>query len=280
MATIAANLIVQNEAHRLPRCLAALDWVDEVIVVDGGSTDGTADVARRFGARVLLHPFVNFAKQRNVALAATRAAWVLSIDADELVSPALRREIAGIVRADTTRYDAYVVPIHSWIFGRRFRWSGTQNECKLRLFRRRPGVRWHGAVHERLRVRGRVGHLHAPIQHESTADVEHWLSKVARYLPLANSCPRHPTAAALAMFARRFLVYKGFLDGPEGLAFALLSAWEEWMRCSPAPMERYHERFGLLLRCARRLAGSGRRRGAAARMCTARTSSRSLGRAA
>ncbi len=280
MATIAANLIVLNEASVLQPCLETLGWVDQIVVVDGGSCDETVAVARAYGAHVVHARFRDFATQRNVALEHTRCDWVLSIDADERVSPALRREIQTIL-ASPHRYAGYYVPIHSWIFGRRFRWSGTQHEVKLRLFRRDAG-RWVGAVHERPEVRGRLGRLRGPIVHMSTRDVDHWLHKAARYGRHAR-----PTRSAFwsagAMLVRRLLVSAGFLDGPQGVAFALLSAYEAWVNAQGRQELFTDEAYGwhgVLLRVARCLAGAGRRRGSALRVGQARSACRCPRRAA
>lgn len=264
MTRLSVNIVCLNEAERIGRCLKSVAWADEIVLVDGGSTDGTPDIARSYGAKVIVHPFDDFSSQRNRALDASCSPWILSIDADEVVSPALATEIQREL-ATCPPYAAYRVAIHSWLFGRRFRFSGTANEYKLRLFRR-DSARWEGTVHERPRVRGRVGTLLAPILHFSTPDVDVFLSKMRRYRALADS-PRSRSRrlqAALTMFARRWLRHLGLLDGPEGLAFALLSAWEEW--CSPehtGSADVYDNR--LLLRIARGLTGAGWRRGSTIR---------------
>ena len=231
---LSAAIITWNEAAQLPDLIRSLDWVDEIVVVDSCSPDGTADVARDAGCRVIERPFDDYASQRNCALAAARCEWVLSIDADERPVPrfaeAARRAMAS------ERFAAMRVPIHSRIFGRRFRFSGTQHDRPVRLFRRDAAV-WTEAVHERLRVRGRVGTLDCGFAHETIRDLSEFLVKMRRYTLLEAEArvrrgqrPRwHDccTAPMVEVF-RRLIFQLGLLDGPEGLAFGLLSGFSEW----------------------------------------------------
>jgi len=144
-ARISALIIAKDEAKNLPGCLASLGWADEVVVVvDAASRDQTNAIAKRRADRVVVRPFQDFATQRNTALAASNGDWVFAIDADERVSPPLAAEIRDVVNDPTLPFVGYRVPIQSEILGRPFRYSGTQNDQPLRLFRRGFG-RWTGA---------------------------------------------------------------------------------------------------------------------------------------
>jgi glycosyltransferase involved in cell wall biosynthesis len=233
--TITAALITLDEQRNLAELLPALDWVDQIVVVDGGSRDATLSVARQHGCCVASRRFDSYARQRNHALGLATGDWVLSIDADERPTPRLVAEIRR--RLAQSRAEAFRVPIRSWVFGRRLRLSGTQDDCPLRLFRRHAG-RWLGDVHEVLQVSGRVGRLHNWLTHDTTPDLATFLAKMHRYARLEASWrvavgrrpARHDTWIVPAGEILRRLIYKqGLWDGPAGWAFCFLSGLSEWV---------------------------------------------------
>jgi len=233
--SVTAAVITLNEAANLPAWLAAHAWADERLVVDGGSSDGTAEIARSAGARVLVGQFEHFAQQRNCALAAARGDWVFFVDADERPNAALVRDLRR--RVAVCRQNAFRAPIRSSILGRRFRFSGTQDDRPLRLVRRGCG-RWVGQVHEVLHVAGARGELAGWLDHVTLPDVPALLTKINRYTTLAagarlaaGKAPgRHAAWLAPAREVFRRLCWKqGWLDGPPGWAFCLLSGLSEWV---------------------------------------------------
>jgi glycosyltransferase involved in cell wall biosynthesis len=228
---------VLNEEERLRTLLPALGWTDEIVVVDGGSTDRTAELARRFGCRVAVREFDNYCNQRNVAIGFTSCDWVLSIDADEMPTPLLAEEIRQ--RIEQPRPLAYHVPIRSRIFGRRMRFSGTQDDAPIRLFRA-DSARWRGAVHEVLDATGPIGRLRNGIDHQTLPDLQAFLTKLNRYTSLEAEArlARGQRPGRLAPWIRpplevfRRLVWKqGIWDGPEGWLFCGLSGLSAWVLC-------------------------------------------------
>ncbi len=233
--TITAAIIARNEADNLRQLLPRLDWVDEIVVVDGGSSDATAAVARRHGCRVVSRRLDTFARQRNHAIDLARSGWVLSIDADERPTDRLIDEILDRVKG--SRPAAFRVPIRSTIFGRPFRRSGTQDDRPVRLFRRGLG-RWRGDVHEVFHCRGRVGRLRHWLTHQTLPDLAAFRAKVHCYTSLeatartvAGRPPRRSDRwiAPPLEVARRLIWKQGFLDGPAGWAFCALSGWSQWV---------------------------------------------------
>ena len=179
--SITAAIIVLNEEQKLPGLLQRLDWVDEIVVVDGGSDDATFHIAQQHGCHVVSRKLDSFARQRNYASQLAAGDWVFSIDADERPTPRLIDEIRGrIVRCPQ---QAFRVPIRSTILRRPLRWSGTQDDCPVRLFRRQS-ARWVGDVHEVLEVAGRVGRLEHHLEHETLPDLPALLAKIERYTML------------------------------------------------------------------------------------------------
>jgi len=232
---ITAALIVLNEERHLRQLLPRLDWVDEVVVVDGGSTDQSVEVARSHGCQVWERPFDTFARQRNCAIHQASGDWVFSIDADERPTPALVAEIRKRLCEDS--YDAYRVPIRSTIFGRPFRYSGTQDDRPIRLIRR-DAAQWTGDVHEVLQVSGNVGRLDGWLEHHTIPNLSAFMNKMYRYTSLEAAarveagrrpCLRDKWIAPAREVFRRLVWKKGFLDGPAGWAFCLLSGLSEWV---------------------------------------------------
>ncbi len=245
--TVTAALITLDEAENLAELLPALDWTDEIVVVDSGSRDNTVAVAEAFGCRVYRRRLDSFAAQRNCAIRVARADWILSIDADERPTPALVEEIRD--RLANPRASAYRVPIRSTIFGEPVRRSGTQDDCPVRLFRRDAAM-WMGEVHEVLGVSGRIGRLHQWLTHDTQQDLETFLRKMHRYTRLdaqarvdAGLRPgRFDRWIAPAREVFRRLIYKrGILDGPAGWKFCLLSGLYEWVLA-----EEHRHRFRLV----------------------------------
>ena len=232
---LTAVVITFNEREQLPGLFESLRFAGQVVVLDGGSTDGTAALAARLGARVAVHPFDDFASQRNRALRLVRTPWVLSIDADERPEPGLAAELARAVSCG--RHAAYRVPIRSRIFGRPVRFGGTQDDQPVRLFRRDAAC-WRHRVHERLVVRGSVGRLHHGLRHDTLPDLAAFLQKMHRYTDAqaqelaARGAPVGrctPWVKAVREIARRLLYKGGLLDGPHGWAFCCLSGLSEWV---------------------------------------------------
>lgn len=244
--SISVAMIVLNEAPRLRELLPQLAWADEVVVVDGGSSDETIAVAELHGCVVTSRKFDNFAAQRNHALAACKGEWVLSLDADECPTPAIVEELRG--KISDPHFDAYRVRIRSNIFGYRMRFSGTQNDTPIRLFRRGSAV-WSGHVHEQLIVPGTVGRLEHVVEHHTLPDLPAFLAKVNRYTRL--QAQRYVSAGLKPKLASKWreppreifrrLVWKhGWLDGPYGWAFCLLSGLSAWVQA-----DRHHKLWNL-----------------------------------
>ncbi|MBI1903546.1 MAG: glycosyltransferase family 2 protein [Planctomycetia bacterium] len=233
--TLSAALITLDEERRLPELLPLLSFADEIVVVDGGSRDATQQIAAAHGCRLIVHPFDSFAAQRNRAIDAACGQWILSIDADERPTPALVKEIRGLI--SRPRHAAYHVPIKSRIFGKPFRYSGTQDDRPVRLFRR-DKARWTGDVHEVLAVEGAIGRVRAFLEHDTLPDLAAFLRKMHRYTSIEarrrveSGIAPHWTGryvAPLWEVARRLIGKWGVLDGPPGIAFCALSGLSQWV---------------------------------------------------
>jgi len=215
---LSACLIVENEERRLPEALASLDFCDEIVVVDGGSRDGTVALANEAGATVIENPWPGFAAQRNVALAAASGDWVLEIDADERVSPRLRSEIERLL-ADPPAASVAVCPLRNRFLGGLLGPSAKYPAYRTRLFRR--GAYEHDEsrqVHEGIEPRERPVVLEGDLEHELADSLSEALSDAWRYAKLESahlSRTRDPRAYAFGIAVRPAakLLYRVLLDG-------------------------------------------------------------------
>jgi len=230
---ISAVIITKNEEAAIGRCLESISWVDEIVVLDSGSTDETVGIARSKGAKVFTSAeWPGFGIQKNRALELATGDWILSIDADERVTPELAAEIRSMVTSSNPK-PGYEMPRLSSYCGRYMRHSGWWPDYVTRLVQRGRGRFSPSLVHERMEVDGPVGRLKHTLMHDSFQTLEQVLDKVNRY----SSLSAQQMAAAgrqggvltaivhgLGAFIRTYVFKAGFLDGREGLMLAVSNA--------------------------------------------------------
>jgi glycosyltransferase involved in cell wall biosynthesis len=232
-------VVTLNEEERIRECLDSVAWADEIIVVDAESQDKTAAIARELTDHVIVRPWPGFPAQKNFGLAQATGDWVLSLDADETVSPELRTEITAILTGGGAA-DGYRVSRHNIFWGRWVRHGGLYPDWQVRLFRRGRGRFVDRAVHEAITVDGTVAQLRGHLEHRSYRDVADFLARADRYTSLAAEeaiaagRPSRPLMDLVARPVGRFLgmyvVRGGFLDGWRGFLLATLYAYYVLMR--------------------------------------------------
>ncbi|CAG4922374.1 glycosyltransferase family 2 protein [Paraburkholderia gardini] len=230
--TLGVAIITRNAAARLAECLQAVAFADEIVVVDSGSTDETVDIARAHGARVVQHTdWPGFGRQKNRALDALATTWVLSLDADEIVSPELAASILTAIQAPAV--DVYAVDRLSSFCGHWVRHSGWYPDWIPRLFRHGCARFSDDLVHERLVFDGPLQQLAGKLMHYSYEDFEAVLRKLDAY-STAGARQRHATgqsgsfgmavARGAWAFVRTYVLRTGFLDGQAGFMIAMFNA--------------------------------------------------------
>lgn len=239
---LSAALIAHNEAHQLRACLASVAWVDEIVVVENGSTDGTAALARELGAEVITTPdWPGFGPQKNRAIDACRGDWVLVLDCDERVDAALRAEIERTIAAPA--FDVYRIPRRSTYCGQFIEHGGWSPDHVRRLFRRGAARFSDARVHENLIVDRPMGTLTAPLIHHSFRSLDDVIGKMNRYsgdgaamLADAGNAPGIGTAVlhGLAAFFKTYVLKRGFLDGRIGFLLAVSNAEGSYYRYAKA----------------------------------------------
>lgn len=223
-------LITLNEAANLPRTLESVRWAKEIVILDSGSTDETLEIAGQFGARVFQESWKGFGPQKNSAIAHATGEWILSLDADEEVTPALAAEIQALL-AGNPPFRAYRIPRLNHFLGRPLRHGGYWPDPKLRLFRRGAARFEDRPVHESMQSTCPVATLKNPLLHHCYAALDDYIEHMNRYsaagaqmLVSAGRAPRSLPAfvfAAIvnpaATFLYNYFFRLGFLDGREGL---------------------------------------------------------------
>jgi len=235
---LSAIVIAKNEAANIAECLDSLAFCDEIVVVDGGSIDDTVVLAKARGAQVVSAPdWQGFGSQKNLALSQAHGDWVLSVDADERVPPALAREIQTAI-TDSEAH-GYRMPRLSSFCGREIRHSGWYPDYVLRLFRRNKARFSDDLVHERVICEGQVRHLREPLRHHTITSLEDALSKIDRYSTagadmLIASGRRVYFISGIGhgfwTFVRTYFFRAGFLDGAEGFLVARYHAQTTFYR--------------------------------------------------
>jgi (heptosyl)LPS beta-1,4-glucosyltransferase len=220
-----------NEADRLPDCLASVAWASEIIVVDAGSADETVTVARKAGALVISMRGGTIGEQKNAGIAAASTRWILSIDADERVTPALRASIEEAVRTPTA--EAYRLHLRNHYLGAVYMRGSWGRDRHVRLY---PSTcRWSAhQVHEKLEGVGTVQDLSGFLEHESYRDLSHQLRKAVTYAEWGaadlQTTNRRITVATLVgrplwRFLKTYLLQGMWRDGTRGFVFCAVHAW-------------------------------------------------------
>ncbi len=241
---ITACFIVLDEEQDLPGALESVEFASEiVVVVDSRTKDRTREVARQFSrverpVQIFEKEYAGQVAQKNFALEQANCDWVLCLDADERVSPELRRELEGLF-AGTPSAQGYTVGRRTLYLGRWMKGSNWYPDRKLRLLRRGAG-RWEGIdPHDRLKVAGRVEHLKGVLSHLSYRDLQDHLEKLDFFTSVAareklKRSARYPVFRMLihppARFIKMVLLRGGWKDGMQGMIAALMGSFYVFLK--------------------------------------------------
>lgn len=221
-------IITKNEESHIAKCLESVKWADEIIVLDSGSTDKTVEICKQFTLHIFETDWQGFGIQKQRALEKATGDWVLSIDADEIISPELRSEIENAISQN--QFDAFLLPRLSSYCGKFIKHGGWYPDYILRLFRRDLSKFSNVVVHEIVIVNGIVGKLNFPILHDSYKDLAEVLCKMDSYSTLGakllfekgvKSSVSKAVLKGFWTFFRTYVLRRGFLDGSKGLMLAI-----------------------------------------------------------
>jgi len=222
-------IITLNAASQIEPCLESVAFADEILLVDSGSTDGTPELARRFGARVETKEWLGFGRQKGHAVAIARNDWVLCLDADERVTEQLARSIRAAMASP--RYRAWRMARRNRFLGRWLSHGEGYPDWSLRLFHRAHASWSSDEVHEAVLTTADVGTLEGDLLHDSAEDVATYLGKQNRYTTLqaktlfaqgVRASHWRLLASPLVRFVKFYVVRGGFLDGGAGFAHVVV----------------------------------------------------------
>jgi len=228
MPKLLAAILTKNEERHIRECIQSVAWAEGVLVSDSYSVDGTVEIAGELGATVVQHPFVNFAEQRNIALADAQdmgAEWVLFVDADERATPHLAAEITSVIQDETAV--GWWVPRYNYILGHKMRGGGWYPDHQLRLLRvGRAHYDPTREVHEIVILDGEAGYLQEHLIHYNYDTLAQFRAKQNRYQEFEAKILRDQGVSLrpwtylsmpLREFWRRYITLKGYRDGWVGL---------------------------------------------------------------
>src|SRR5215831_15195313 len=188
--TLSIAVVALNEEANLGRVLKSVSWADEIVLVDSGSTDRTCEIARGYGARVIMEPWRGYTAQKNYALELCTKDWILALDADEEVSPALAEEVRAIL-AQQAQFPGYSMPRQNLFLGRWMKHGGFYPDPKLRLFRRDMAHSTGRDPHDRFEMRNEepVGRLKGALIHHTYPTLNLYLEHMNHYSSVWNRVP-------------------------------------------------------------------------------------------
>jgi glycosyltransferase involved in cell wall biosynthesis len=235
---VSAVVLTKNEEKNIKDCLDSISWCDETIVLDDNSTDKTAEIAKKMGAKVFTRALEDdFATQRNYGLEKAKGEWVLFVDADERVNSALWYEIMAITNDPRNEFSGLYIKRQDTMWGKKLEYGETGNIKLLRLAKKDAG-KWIGKVHETWRVKGKTFTLKNSLTHYPHQTIKEFLQEINYYTSLrAEELFKKKTKVywwsivlyPKAKFVLNYFIKRGILDGLAGLVVALLMSFHSFL---------------------------------------------------
>lgn len=230
---ISVCVISFNEERNIEECLKSVSWADDIIMVDSFSTDRTIELAKQYTSKIFVQEWKGYSEAKNYAVQNTSNDWILSIDADERVTPELKNEIISVINDSSKRYTGYKVARQAYFLGKWIKHCGWYPGYVLRLFRKDSGTFSNSRVHEKFELVGETGTLKHDLLHFTDDNLLHYFNKFNKYTSLAaddlveKGTPFqlwHLFIKPIYTFFKMFILKRGFLDGLHGFILSVLSS--------------------------------------------------------
>lgn len=230
---ISVCVISFNEERNIEECLKSVAWADEIIMVDSFSTDRTIEIAKQYTSKIFLQDWQGYSEAKIYAVQNTSNDWILSIDADERVTPELKAEIIAVINDSSKRYTGYKVARRAYFLGKWIKHCGWYPGYVVRLFRKDSGTFSKSRVHEKIELVGETGTLKNDLLHFTDDNLLHYFNKFNKYTSLAADDLKekgtdfrvwHLFIKPVYTFFKMFILRRGFLDGLHGFVLSILSS--------------------------------------------------------
>lgn len=235
---IAAVIIAYNEEKNIKKCLESVKWADEIIVVDSFSTDKTFSISKKYADKVFNIKWMGFSKTKNFGISKARSEWILSLDADEIVSENLKKEILKTVKS--TDLNGFFIPRKPFFMNRFIKHCGWYPSCQLRLFKKTKGKFDESKmVHENVKITGKAGYLKNDLLHYPYENIGKYFDHLNRYTNLAAESMRLKNKKAgflnlifhpFFTFFKMYFIKLGVLDGLAGFTVCVLSSFYNFVK--------------------------------------------------
>lgn len=235
MHKISAVIITHNEENRVRSTLESVKWCDEIIILDSNSTDKTIDICKEYSnCKIFFQPFLGYGLQKELAVEKASNDWVLSLDADEVVTDALRKEIQTILSEPVIQSSGFYVPITLIFMNKLFRHGSQHKDMHLRLFNKTEGDYDTKNLHETVHVKGFAPELKSEIMHKSFIDIQHYLLKLNDYTSIyardafkrgKRTSKSKSIFRFLFEFFRQYILELNFLNGYAGFVWSVFSSY-------------------------------------------------------
>jgi len=238
---ISCVMITYNEEDRIAKTLESVVWCDEIVVVDSGSTDKTIDICRQYGCRVEHHDFNGFGEQKQFAVSLAANDWILSLDADEIITTKLKEEILALLSAKEINFHGFWISTKLVFMNRIFRHGTESDNYKIRLFNKQFCNFNTNKVHEHIELKEPTGKLKGEILHYSYKNLHHYFEKFNTYTSLGaqrfqqNSSKKKKSRFIIFIclpftFLKHYIIRGNILNGFAGFVWSMLSSFYQFVK--------------------------------------------------